>query len=183
MSPVARWMRPYASAALAASGLLSKAAAMRASSPAARLRERQVAGRDRDLGLRLEERRSAKLGVRRKLLGRDRERMLERVADGIGGERDVALGEVHERETGLRVPADLVRRAKGLLRAADVSPAQADSAELHRAANRIRGVGRDAALHRRSRACCSASLHDPRSRRISARWMRQRPWMLPMGWP
>ena len=81
------------------------------------LREAQIAGRDRDLGLRLEERRLAKLGVRRKLLGRDRERMLERVANGIGGERDVALREVHEREAGLRVPANLVRRAKGLLRA------------------------------------------------------------------
>lgn len=56
--------------------------------------------------------------------------MLERVADGLGGERDVALREVHEREAGLRVPAELVRGAKGLLRATDVAPEQADPAEL-----------------------------------------------------
>ncbi len=55
---------------------------------------------------------------------------LERVSDGRGRQRDVTLGQMHEGEAGLRVPPGLVRGEEGLLRALDVSPPQADAAEL-----------------------------------------------------
>ena len=130
MSPSASPTRPRASAALAASALLSNSAAMRASSSAAaRARSRSPAATSISTC-------ASSRGARRSSvfggssLDGTFSGMLERVADGLRSQGDVAPGQVHQGEAGLRVPPDLVRRAEGLLRALDVSPAQPDAAKL-----------------------------------------------------
>ena len=56
--------------------------------------------------------------------------MLERVPDGRGRGRHVALGQAHQRETRLRVPPRAVGGEQGLVRTRDVTPVQADPSEL-----------------------------------------------------
>ena len=70
-----------------------------------RARSSDVAGRDLDLDLRLQQWRPLQLAVRRTLLEGHPHRMLERVSDRRGRRGCVALGQPHERETGLRIPA------------------------------------------------------------------------------
>ena len=89
-----------------------------------------LAGRDLDLDLSLEQRRPLQIGVRRPLLEWHPRRMLERVSDRCGRRRCVALGQPHERETGLRIPAGAISGKKGLLGALDVPSAKSDPPQL-----------------------------------------------------
>ena len=95
-----------------------------------RSRSVEVAGRNLDLDLRLEQRRPPQLGVGRQLLRGHVQGVLERVADGGGRRGHVALGETHQRETGLRIPPGAMSGQEGFLRAVDVSLAQSDPSEL-----------------------------------------------------
>ena len=89
-----------------------------------------VAGRDLDLDLRLEQRRALQVGVRWSLLGRHPQGALEGVSDrGRRGGR-VSLGQTHQRETRLGIPPGAMSGQQGFLRAGDVSLVQPDPSEL-----------------------------------------------------
>ena len=89
-----------------------------------------VAGRDGDLDLRLEQRGALQVGVRWSLLGRHPQGMLEGVSYRGGRGGHVALGQTHQGETRLGVPPGAMSRQQGLLGAGDVSLVQSDPSQL-----------------------------------------------------
>ena len=89
-----------------------------------------VAGRDRDLDLRLQQRRALQLGVRWSLLRRHPHRVLEGVPDGGGRRGGVSSGEMHQREARLGVPPGAVSGQQRFLGARDVALVQPDPSEL-----------------------------------------------------
>ncbi len=95
-----------------------------------RARTRDVTGGDLDLDLRFEQRRPLQVGVRRPLLEGHPHRMLERVPDRCDRRGSVALGQAHERKTGLRIPAGSMCSEKCCLGAVDISPAKSDPPEF-----------------------------------------------------
>ena len=84
----------------------------------------------RELDLRLEQRSTPQVGARRQLLRRHERGAVEGLADRSRRGVDIALGQSHQRETGLWVPPSLMRCHEGLFRAVDVASAQSDPAEL-----------------------------------------------------
>jgi len=70
------------------------------------------------------------IAVGRPLLERHPRWLVERVSDRRGRRGCVSLGQPHERETGLRIPAGAMSSQKGLLGAFDVSRAKSDPPEL-----------------------------------------------------
>jgi hypothetical protein len=89
-----------------------------------------VAGRDLDLHLRLEQRGSLQIGVGRSFLRRHPQRTLECVPDRGSRDGRVSLGQAHERETRLGVPSGAMTGQQGVLRAREISLVQADPPEL-----------------------------------------------------
>ena len=123
-----------------------------------RARSSDVAGRDLDLDLRLEQWRALQIGVRRPLLEGHAHRMLERVSDRRGRGGYVPLGEPHERETGLRIPAGAMSGQKRFLGAFDVSPAKPDPPELAQRPSHLAAQIRAQFLARAERLClCRAA--------------------------
>src|SRR5918994_7182953 len=90
----------------------------------------EVAGRDLDLDLRLEQRRTLKVGVGWPLLRGHPQGALERVSYGGGRRGDLSLGQAHQRETGLGIPPGAMSGQQGLLRPVDLSPPESDPSEL-----------------------------------------------------
>ena len=89
-----------------------------------------VAGRDLDLDLRLEQRRALQVGVRWSLLRRHPQGALEGVSDGGGRGGHVSLGQTHQRETRLGIPPGAMSGQQRFLRAGDVSLVESDPSEL-----------------------------------------------------
>jgi hypothetical protein len=56
--------------------------------------------------------------------------MLQRVADGLGSQGCIPLGQMHQGEAGLGVPPDLVCRQECLFSSLDISPAQPDATQF-----------------------------------------------------
>ena len=114
----------------AVSALLPNLPATRLQLSGSRSGPLEVAGRDLDLDLRLEQGRPTKVGVRRELLRRHPHGILERIPDGGGRQRHVPLGQPHQGQAGLWVPSGAVSGEQGLLGAVDVAPAQSDPSKF-----------------------------------------------------
>ena len=89
-----------------------------------------VAGRDLDLDLRLEQRRPLQVAVRWSLLGWHPQGALEGVSYRGGRRGHVALGQTHQREARLRIPPGAMGAQQGFLGAGDVSLVQSDPPQL-----------------------------------------------------
>ncbi len=89
-----------------------------------------VADRDLDLDLRLEQRRALQVGVRWPLLRGHPQRALERVSYGGSRGGRVSLGQAHQSETRLGIPPSTMSGQQGFLRARDVSLVKSDPSEL-----------------------------------------------------
>jgi len=89
-----------------------------------------VAGRDLDLDLRLEERRPLQVGVRWSLPRGHPQGVLERVSYRGRRRGYVSLGQTYQRQTGLGIPAGYMSGQQGLFRAFDVSFSKSDQSEL-----------------------------------------------------
>ena len=90
----------------------------------------EVAARDLDLDLRVEQRGPLQVGVGWQLLRRNPRGMLERVPYGGGCRGHVAARQAHQRETRLGLPPNAMRGQERLLGAVDVALAQPDPSEL-----------------------------------------------------
>ena len=90
----------------------------------------EVAGRDRDLDLRLEQRGALQVGVRWSFLGRHPQRVLEGVSDRRCRSGDVTLGQPHEGETRLRIPPGTMSSQQGLLCSGDIALVQSNPSQL-----------------------------------------------------
>jgi Transposase IS116/IS110/IS902 family len=90
----------------------------------------EVARRDRDLDLGFEQRRPLQGGVRWALPRRHSQGAVEGVPDGGGRGGRVPLGQAHQREARLGIPAGAMSGQQGVLGARDVSLVQADPTEL-----------------------------------------------------
>ena len=89
-----------------------------------------VAGRDLDLDLCLEQRHAPQLSVRWQLLRGHPEGPLQRVPYAVHRSGYVSLGQAHEREAGLGIPTCAMSREQRLLCAFDVALTKANPSEL-----------------------------------------------------
>ena len=137
-----------------------------------------LAGRDLDLDLRLEQRRPPQLRVRWQLLRRDtRGRSSASRMKAAAAATSPCASSTSARpgcgsQPARARPATPARRRRG-------RPSAAGSARARSAAIRARVAGTGGARRTPRAPRCSASSHEPRSLRISARWTRQRPCRLP----
>ena len=113
--------RPSAIAALAASALLSNSCGHAGEFVGRVAGTDEVSGSDLDLDPGGEQRSPAQVGVRRQLLGRDGQGMVERVADGCRRQRNVALSQSQQGESRLRIPPRFASREERLLRAVEIT--------------------------------------------------------------
>src|SRR5215211_5924519 len=90
----------------------------------------EIAARDLDLDLGVEQRCPLQLGVRRALLRRDARGMLQRVAYGGGRRDEVSSRERHQSETWLRLPPRAMRGQESLFGPVEIALAQPDPPEL-----------------------------------------------------
>src|SRR5258706_12064768 len=90
----------------------------------------EVARRNRDLHLCLEQRRTPKIRVRGQLFRRHLRGPLERVAYGSRRQDDVPMGQMNQCKARLRIPPGVVSREQGLLCASDISFPQSYPSEL-----------------------------------------------------
>ena len=128
-----------------------------------------------DLDLCFEQRGAAEIGIGRQFLRRNVRGVVERVPDQRRGRPHVALGEAHLRETRLRIPPGLAGGHERFFRARQYPPFAGGFARARPAASRIRDEDTGAAPRRPQALPAPPQRSDPRSRRISARWTRQRP--------
>ena len=89
-----------------------------------------VAGRDLDLHLRLEQRRALQVGVGWPLLRGHPHGTFDGISYGGSRGGHVALGQTHQRESRLRIPSGAVSGQQGFLGTCDVSFVKADPSEL-----------------------------------------------------
>ena len=81
----------------------------------------QISGGHVDVDASGEQRSPAQVGVRRPLLGRNDQRMVERVSDGCGRQRNVALSQSHQGQSRLRIPPRRPSRQERLFRTVEIA--------------------------------------------------------------